>query len=120
MTFKTDAFKNFVIFTKKHLRWSHFLIKLQAFRHTHIHTSIHPSIHTYIHNYIHTYIPTYLPTYTHTYIHMMMICGWTTLTSQHRHPNYLVRLPFLQIRPSKKSCGPPGFLDLFTYFITDT
>ena len=53
-------------------------------------------------------------------IHLMMIPGWTTLTSQQRHPNYLIRQPFRQIRASKKSCGPPGFSDLFTYFVTDT
>ena len=51
---------------------------------------------------------------------LMMIPAWTTLMSQQRHPNYLIRLPFRQIRASKKSCGPPGFSDLFTYFVTDT
>ena len=33
---------------------------------------------------------------------LIMIPGWTTLTSQQRHPNYLIRLPFRQIRASKK------------------
>ena len=51
---------------------------------------------------------------------VMMIPGWTTLRSQQHHPNYLIRLPFHQIRASKKSSGPPGFSDLFTYFVTDT
>ena len=32
MFFKVDVFKNFAIFTGKHLCWSLFLIKLQAFR----------------------------------------------------------------------------------------
>ena len=30
--FKTGVFKNFAIFTEKHLSWSLFLVKLQAFR----------------------------------------------------------------------------------------
>ena len=32
MFFKIDVLKNFAIFTEKHLCWSLFLIKLQAFR----------------------------------------------------------------------------------------
>ena len=32
MFFKTGAIRNFAVFTGKHLRWSLFLIKLQALR----------------------------------------------------------------------------------------
>ena len=32
MFFKISAFKNFAIFTGKHLRWRLFLLKLQAYR----------------------------------------------------------------------------------------
>ena len=47
----------------------------------------------------------------------MMICGWTTLMSQQRQPNCLIRHPICQIRARKKCCGPPGFSDLSTLFV---
>ena len=36
---------------------------------------------------------------------LMVIYGWTTLKSQQRQPNCLIRQPNFQIRTPKKFCG---------------